>query len=84
MKLIMNLEPLSEQARKLKLGVYDHYKGNRYRVLGVGRHSETVEEFVVYQGLYGDNLIWVRPITSFLDTVEVDENIIPRFNYVEE
>jgi len=44
---------------KLQLGIYEHYKGKRYRVLGVARHSETQEELVVYQELYGDGNLWV-------------------------
>ncbi len=67
----------------LKLGVYQHYKGKRYEVLGVARHSETEEELVVYKKLYDDGGLWVRPLAMFLESVEVDGKIVPRFKYLE-
>jgi len=72
---------------EVKLGKYQHYKGNFYLVLGTGRHSETLEEFVVYMGLYdskefGKNPIWVRPKEMFLETVIVDGEEIPRFKFI--
>lgn len=66
----------------VKLGVYEHYKGKRYEVLGVGKHSETLEEFVVYRALYGDRDIWIRPLEMFLEEVEVDGIKTPRFKYL--
>ncbi len=63
-------------------GRYRHYKGKDYRVLGVARHSETEEELVVYQLLYGDHGLWVRPRTMFLETVEIDGVTRPRFERV--
>lgn len=71
----------------LKLGKYQHYKGNFYEVLGVARHSETLEELVVYRALYdskefGRNALWVRPKEMFLETVTIDGRKIPRFKYV--
>ena len=65
-------------------GKYEHYKGKTYRVLAVAKHSETLEEMVVYQQLYGEEGIWVRPLDMFLETVEVEGNVIPRFRYIEE
>ena len=65
-------------------GKYEHYKGKPYRVLAVAKHSETLEEMVVYQQEYGEKGIWVRPKEMFLETVEVDGKSIPRFKYVEE
>lgn len=53
---------LSPEAKSLKLGIYEHYKGNKYQVLGVAVHSETLEELVVYKALYGEELTWVRPL----------------------
>jgi len=76
------LAPFSEAATGLPLGIYEHYKGNRYEVLGVGRHSETHEEMVVYRGLYGTNELWVRPLSLFLDKVEWKGKVISRFRMV--
>ncbi|WEN16440.1 DUF1653 domain-containing protein [Rhodanobacter sp. AS-Z3] len=60
-------------------GIYRHYKGQRYRVLGTARHSETMEPLVVYQALYGDFGLWVRPAAMFCETVELDGEPLPRF-----
>ena len=60
-------------------GRYRHYKGNAYTVLGVARHSETLEEFVVYRQEYGDHGLWVRPASMFAETVVVDGKTVPRF-----
>ena len=68
---------------KLKLGIYEHYKGNKYEVIGIAKHSETMEEFAVYRALYGDCNLWIRPIEMFLETVEINEEKIPRFKYVD-
>lgn len=69
---------------EIKTGKYRHYKGKLYQVLGIARHSETLEELVVYQALYhdpefGKNQIWVRPKDMFLETVEVAGEKQPRF-----
>jgi len=64
-------------------GRYRHYKGQDYLVLGVARHSENAsEELVVYRLLYGDHGLWVRPRAMFLETIEIDGRIQPRFAYV--
>ena len=60
-------------------GIYRHYKGQRYRVLGTARHSETMEPLVIYQALYGDLGLWVRPAVMFNDTIELDGEPIARF-----
>ena len=60
-------------------GIYRHYKGQRYRVLGCARHSETLEELVVYQALYGERGLWVRPAAMFAETVEAHGARVPRF-----
>jgi len=65
-------------------GKYRHYKGNLYEVIGVARHSETLEEMVVYRALYGEGGLWVRPLGMFLESVEIDGKTVPRFAYVEE
>lgn len=60
-------------------GIYRHYKGQRYQVLGIARHSETLEELVVYRALYGEHGLWVRPLAMFVETVTVDGEAVPRF-----
>ncbi len=60
-------------------GIYRHYKGQRYRVLGTAHHSETLEPLVVYQALYGEHGLWVRPAAMFCETVELEGEPIPRF-----
>lgn len=63
-------------------GIYRHYKGRRYQVIGVARHSETAEELVVYRPLYeGAYPLWVRPRAMFEEEVEVDGRRVPRFAY---
>lgn len=65
---------------KIKInGVYRHFKGNKYKVLNIATHSETEEEMVVYQKLYGDRSIWVRPLQVFLDYKLVDGEQVKRF-----
>lgn len=71
----------------LPLGKYRHYKGHEYKVIGVGRHRETLEELVVYQALYESpefepGQIWLRPLAMFLETVVVDGIERPRFEYI--
>ncbi|HXT65634.1 MAG TPA: DUF1653 domain-containing protein [Nitrospiraceae bacterium] len=63
-------------------GRYRHYKGHEYEVLGVARHSETEEEYVVYRPLYGDGGLWVRPTDMFLETVLIDGRPCPRFRFL--
>jgi cyclomaltodextrinase len=60
-------------------GRYRHYKGREYTVLGVARHSETLEELVVYRQEYGAGGLWVRPAAMFAESVEVDGRSVPRF-----
>ena len=62
-----------------KSGLFRHYKGLVYRVIGVARHSETLEALVVYQALYGERGLWVRPAAMFNGTVEVAGKRVPRF-----
>jgi len=64
-------------------GRYRHYKGNEYTVIGVARHSETLEELVLYRAEYGDHGLWVRPKAMFFETVTVDGQEVPRFRYLE-
>jgi hypothetical protein len=67
----------------LQPGVYRHYKGPEYRVFGVARHSETEQQVVCYQALYGEYGLWVRPLDMFLESVEVDGEQVPRFALVQ-
>jgi len=66
----------------LKVGKYRHYKGKEYEVIGIAKHSETLEETVVYQALYGERGVWVRPVKMFFEEVEVDGKKMPRFEYI--
>ena len=68
---------------ELQPGRYRHYKGNEYTVLGIVRHSESLEELVLYRQEYGDHGLWVRPKGMFLETVEVQGEVVPRFRYLE-
>lgn len=63
----------------IKPGIYRHFKGNRYRVLCIAKHSETLEPMVVYQALYGEGGTWVRPASMWLETVERDGMTHQRF-----
>mgnify|MGYP000910647431 CR=1 FL=1 len=67
----------------LKLGKYKHYKGKEYEVISIAKHSETLEEFVVYKALYDEGQIWVRPLKMFLEEVEVNGKKISRFSLME-
>jgi len=67
-----------------KPGLYRHYKGKDYRVIGLARHSETGEPVVVYQALYGERGRWVRPAAMFNAAVEVGGQRVPRFARVED
>ena len=67
----------------LKTGKYQHYKGKKYEVIGVAKHSETLEELVIYKALYqpaGENL-WVRPLKMFTENIITDGKEIPRFKF---
>ena len=61
---------------------YRHFKGNEYLVLHVAKHSETLEDMVVYQALYGERGVWVRPLSMFLEKKEVDGKMISRFEEI--
>ncbi|MGP4970870.1 DUF1653 domain-containing protein [Psychrobacter aquimaris] len=63
-------------------GIYRHYKGNLYQVLHTAQHSETEEMLVVYRCLYGEYGVWVRPLSMFSETVEVEGKQVPRFELI--
>lgn len=69
---------------QIRIGRYRHFKGNEYRVLYIARHSETLEEMVVYQALYGEMGIWVRPAAMWNEIVEREGQTFKRFEYVGE
>jgi len=68
----------------MKLGIYQHFKGMKYKVLGLVKHSETLEEMVLYEALYDNKLskLWVRPKDMFFEEVVVQGKKVPRFTYV--
>lgn len=68
--------------------LYRHYKGKNYKILCLGTNTETLEKEVIYQALYndphfGNNAIWVRPLSMFCETVVIDGKEVPRFTKVE-
>jgi len=84
-KIIINMKNIN-----IKKGIYKHSKSGRmYKVLGVARHSETLEELMVYEAQYeseefGKNSLWVRPIEMFTEVVEINGEKLPRFQHVSE
>ncbi len=64
-------------------GRYRHFKGKEYEVIGLARHSESLEELVVYRQLYGERGLWVRPATMFAEVVEHEGRTVPRFTRLE-
>ena len=67
----------------VKCGKYRHFKGNEYEVVGTARHSETLEEMVVYRALYGDGDLWTRPAHMWNEEVTVDGRTVKRFTKIE-
>lgn len=70
--------------QNLKPGIYRHFKGGEYELIGIVTHSETLEKMVLYRALYGEKDIWVRPISMWSDTVEKDGIFVHRFTYIGE
>lgn len=68
----------------ISLGIYRHFKGNFYEAIAVAKHSETLEDMVVYRALYGEGEIWVRPLSLWMEQVEQNGEKIPRFLYIGE
>ena len=71
-------------AQEIKKGIYRHFKGNKYKVLCLAKDSETLETSVVYQALYGDGQIWVRPAQMWNETVDFNGEKVKRFEYIGE
>ncbi|XOV81110.1 MAG: DUF1653 domain-containing protein [Aestuariibacter sp.] len=63
-------------------GIYKHYKGNEYQVIDTARHSEDESYYVVYRPLYGERKLWIRPLDMFMETVSVNGETKPRFEYL--
>ena len=68
----------------IKPGIYQHFKGNRYEVIGMAHHSETMEPMVVYRALYGEYGLWVRPAAMWNEIVDKPNYHGPRFRLIEE
>ncbi|MBQ5313528.1 MAG: DUF1653 domain-containing protein [Oscillospiraceae bacterium] len=68
----------------MELGKYRHFKGNEYEVLYIAKHSETMEEMVVYKALYGEGGVWVRPLDMFCETITRDGKTFKRFEKIED
>ena len=77
---------MNENDKVVKIGIYQHYKGNKYEVIGVAKDSETLEEFVVYRALYDNKVskLWIRQVDLFTDKVEVDGETVDRYKYIGE
>lgn len=67
---------------EIKTGKYKHFKGNEYEVIAIARHSETLEDMVVYRALYGDFGFWVRPASMWNEIVEHEGQKMKRFTYI--
>jgi hypothetical protein len=70
--------------QSIKLGRYRHFKGNEYEVLALAKHSETLEDMVVYRALYGERGVWVRPASMWSERIEREGYSGPRFCYIGE
>lgn len=70
--------------KTVKPGIYEHFKGGRYRVIGAGKHTETLEDFVLYEALYDNptSKLWARPLEDFLGYKEIEGKKVRRFKYI--
>lgn len=75
---------MTEEQRNLVGREFRHFKGNRYRLEGFAKDSETTEEMAIYRALYGDGGLWVRPAKMFFESVERDGRKMKRFELVED
>lgn len=69
---------------EIKLGRYRHFKGNEYQVIGIAKHSETLEDMVVYKALYGEGGLWVRPASMWDEIITREGKTFKRFSYIGE
>lgn len=79
-----NTERVCRMEQNLKPGIYRHYKGGEYELIGIVTHSETLEKMVLYRALYGEKGFWVRPAHMWSETVEKDGIFMRRFTYIGE
>ena len=68
----------------IRLGRYRHFKGMEYELIGTAKHSETLDEYVIYRALYGEGETWIRPLSMFFEKVTKDGKVFDRFTYVGE
>ena len=73
---------MTDTSTDIKLGMYQHYKGPLYKLIGVATHSESFEKMALYIPQYGDGGYWVRPLSMFCETVEFEGETVPRFKWV--
>ncbi|MDP2932881.1 MAG: DUF1653 domain-containing protein [bacterium] len=79
----MSLRDVSNQKKfMIKPGSYRHFKGGKYKVLGVAKHSETLEELVIYQSKDRQKKLWVRPLDNFTEKVKIGNKKVPRFKQI--
>lgn len=67
----------------IKKGIYQHYKGHFYEVIELATHTESLDPLVVYRSLYGDYTFWARPLSMFLESVEINGKHVPRFKHID-
>lgn len=67
----------------VKPGIYQHFKGHKYKVVAIAKHSESLEDLVVYQNIEKEQEVWVRPLAMFLEEVDIDGHKVPRFKFIE-
>ena len=75
---------MTEEQQRLIGCEFRHFKGNLYRIEGFAKHTETLEEVVVYRALYGERGLWVRPVEMFFETIERDGKRMKRFELVKQ
>lgn len=82
MTALINTSAFSKKAT-VRTGIYRHYKGNLYQVIDIVTHSETDELLVLYRALYGERELWVRPQALFFQSVQVNGQTLPRFEWIQ-
>lgn len=76
--------PFSIQSKSIKKEIYEHYKGNIYKVIGVGRRRESLEKMMIYQDCSDKSKWWIRPLDLFLETISIENKNVPRFRFLRE